>query len=105
MNRGTNSREALAWTAGWVTLILTDPGEQPTYLMAPTELFTAAQESLKVTVVVLDNGGYQSINRLATGSTGSTVGNEFRRRGDSGGAVSGRLIARSAAPRTGACPA
>jgi 3D-(3,5/4)-trihydroxycyclohexane-1,2-dione acylhydrolase (decyclizing) len=55
-----------------------------TYLMNPTELVTAAQEGLKVTVVLLDNGGYQSISRLARGSTGTTVGNEFRRRGADG---------------------
>jgi 3D-(3,5/4)-trihydroxycyclohexane-1,2-dione acylhydrolase (decyclizing) len=51
-----------------------------TYLMSPTELVTAVQEDLKLTVVVLDNGGYQSINRLAHGSTGAGAGNEFRRR-------------------------
>jgi 3D-(3,5/4)-trihydroxycyclohexane-1,2-dione acylhydrolase (decyclizing) len=55
-----------------------------TYLMNPSELFTAVQERLKITVVVLDNGGYQSINRLAIGNTGRPVGNEFRHRGESG---------------------
>ena len=55
-----------------------------TYLMNPTELVTAVQEGLKITVVVLDNGGYQSIDRLAIGSTGRPVGNEFRTRGGSG---------------------
>lgn len=55
-----------------------------TYLMSPSELFTAAQEELKITVVVLDNGGYQSISRLATGNTGRSLGNEFRRRGSRG---------------------
>ena len=55
-----------------------------TYLMNPTELVTAVQEGLKLTVVVLDNGGYQSISRLARGSTGATVGNEFRHRGADG---------------------
>jgi len=54
------------------------------YLMNPTELFTAVQEGLKITVVLLDNGGYQSINRLAVGNTGRPVGNEFRQRGSSG---------------------
>jgi len=53
-----------------------------TYLMHPSELVTAVQEDLKLTVIVLDNGGYQSINRLALGSTGTAAGNEFRRRGD-----------------------
>jgi 3D-(3,5/4)-trihydroxycyclohexane-1,2-dione acylhydrolase (decyclizing) len=52
------------------------------YLMNPTELVTAAQESLKLTVIVLDNGGYGSIHGLARGSTGTSVGNERRRRGE-----------------------
>jgi 3D-(3,5/4)-trihydroxycyclohexane-1,2-dione acylhydrolase (decyclizing) len=64
-----------------------------TYLMAPSELVTAAQEGLKLTVVVLDNGGYQSISRLARGSTGTTVGNEFRRRGSDGRLPDGELVA------------
>jgi 3D-(3,5/4)-trihydroxycyclohexane-1,2-dione acylhydrolase (decyclizing) len=55
-----------------------------TFVMAPTELITAAQEGLKITVVVLDNGGYQSINGLAVGATGTGAGNEFRRRGADG---------------------
>jgi 3D-(3,5/4)-trihydroxycyclohexane-1,2-dione acylhydrolase (decyclizing) len=49
-----------------------------TYLMNPTELVTSVQEGLKLTVVVLDNGGYQSINALALGNTGASAGNEFR---------------------------
>ena len=52
-----------------------------TFLMSPTELFTAVQERLKLTVVVLDNGGYQSINHLALANTGFAAGNEFRARG------------------------
>ena len=55
-----------------------------TYLMAPTELFTAVQERMAITVVVLDNGGYQSISRLALGGTGASAGNEFRGRGADG---------------------
>jgi 3D-(3,5/4)-trihydroxycyclohexane-1,2-dione acylhydrolase (decyclizing) len=51
-----------------------------TYLMNPIELLTAIQEQLKITVVVLDNGGYQSISHMALGKTGATVGNEFRTR-------------------------
>jgi 3D-(3,5/4)-trihydroxycyclohexane-1,2-dione acylhydrolase (decyclizing) len=51
-----------------------------TYLMNPTELVTAAQEGLKVTVVIIDNGGYGSIDGLATGRTGGSVGNMFRAR-------------------------
>ncbi|MBS1881389.1 MAG: 3D-(3,5/4)-trihydroxycyclohexane-1,2-dione acylhydrolase (decyclizing) [Actinobacteria bacterium] len=54
-----------------------------TYLMNPTELVTAVQEDLKVTVVLLDNGGYQSIARLARSITGESYGNDFLRRGES----------------------
>lgn len=64
-----------------------------TYLMSPTELVTAAQERLKLTVLVLDNGGYQSISRLARGATGTTVGNEFRRRGADGRLPDGEPLA------------
>jgi 3D-(3,5/4)-trihydroxycyclohexane-1,2-dione acylhydrolase (decyclizing) len=64
-----------------------------TYLMSPTELVTAVQEDLKVTVVVLDNGGYQSINRLALGYTGAGAGNEFRRRGPGGRFPDGERVA------------
>jgi 3D-(3,5/4)-trihydroxycyclohexane-1,2-dione acylhydrolase (decyclizing) len=63
-----------------------------TYLMNPTELFTAVQEGLKLTVVLLVNGGYQSINALAVGKTGRPVGNEFRRRGTSGRLPDGERI-------------
>jgi 3D-(3,5/4)-trihydroxycyclohexane-1,2-dione acylhydrolase (decyclizing) len=48
-----------------------------TYLMAPTELVTAAQEGLKVTVVVLVNQGYQSIHALQRATIGRGFGNEF----------------------------
>ena len=51
-----------------------------TFLMAPTELVTAAQEELKLTVIVLDNGGYGSIDQLALTKTGVSVGNRFERR-------------------------
>jgi 3D-(3,5/4)-trihydroxycyclohexane-1,2-dione acylhydrolase (decyclizing) len=64
-----------------------------TYLMNPTELVTAAQEGLKLTVLILDNGGYQSISRLARGSTGTTVGNEFRHRGADGRLPDGEPVA------------
>jgi 3D-(3,5/4)-trihydroxycyclohexane-1,2-dione acylhydrolase (decyclizing) len=39
-----------------------------TYLMSPTELVTAVEERLKLTVVVLDNAGYRSIAALAGGA-------------------------------------
>jgi 3D-(3,5/4)-trihydroxycyclohexane-1,2-dione acylhydrolase (decyclizing) len=51
-----------------------------TFLMSPTELVTAAQESLAVTVVIPENRGYQVIHRLQMGRSGREFGNEFRYR-------------------------
>jgi 3D-(3,5/4)-trihydroxycyclohexane-1,2-dione acylhydrolase (decyclizing) len=51
-----------------------------TFLMAPTELVTAAQEGLALTVVVSENHGYQVIHRLQMGRSGREFGNEFRYR-------------------------
>jgi 3D-(3,5/4)-trihydroxycyclohexane-1,2-dione acylhydrolase (decyclizing) len=50
------------------------------YLMAPSELATAAQEGLKVTIVISDNHGFQVIRRLQMNVTGRHFGNELRRR-------------------------
>jgi 3D-(3,5/4)-trihydroxycyclohexane-1,2-dione acylhydrolase (decyclizing) len=46
-----------------------------TYLMGPTELVTAVEERLRLTVVVLDNAGYRSIAALADGAA---PGNSFQ---------------------------
>ena len=51
-----------------------------TFLMAPTELATAAQEGLPVTLVVPENHGYQVIHRLQMFTMGREFGNEFRYR-------------------------
>ncbi|MBO9608200.1 MAG: 3D-(3,5/4)-trihydroxycyclohexane-1,2-dione acylhydrolase (decyclizing) [Paenibacillaceae bacterium] len=51
-----------------------------TYLMNPTELVTAVQERLKITVVISENHGYQVIRRLQLASVGRSFGNEFRTR-------------------------
>jgi 3D-(3,5/4)-trihydroxycyclohexane-1,2-dione acylhydrolase (decyclizing) len=53
-----------------------------TFLMAPTELATAAQEGLPITVVVPENHGYQVIHRLQMFTMGREFGNEFRYRPD-----------------------
>jgi len=66
-----------------------------TYLMGASELATAVQERLKITVVVLDNAGYGSIERLAVGSTGTSLGNRFVTR--DGGAPLGVDFAANAA--------
>ena len=51
-----------------------------TYLLNPTELVTAMQENLKVTVVISENHGLQSIRALQVDRTGHSFGNEFRAR-------------------------
>src|SRR5215211_4532325 len=53
-----------------------------TFLMAPTELVTALQERLAVTVVISENHGYQAIHRLQMLRSGREFGNEFRYRDD-----------------------
>lgn len=51
-----------------------------TFVMAPTELVTAAQEGAKVTIVVSENHGYQVIRRLQMWRVGHHFANEFRYR-------------------------
>src|SRR5439155_19468193 len=51
-----------------------------TFLVAPSELATAAQEGLAVTVVIPENHGYQVIHRLQMLTMGREFGNEFRYR-------------------------
>jgi 3D-(3,5/4)-trihydroxycyclohexane-1,2-dione acylhydrolase (decyclizing) len=59
--------------AGEVVVIVGDGS----LLMAPGELLTTVQSGLKVTVVVIDNAGYGSIDALARERTGISVGNRF----------------------------
>jgi 3D-(3,5/4)-trihydroxycyclohexane-1,2-dione acylhydrolase (decyclizing) len=49
-----------------------------TYLMNPTEIVTAAQEDLKITVVLIENHGFQCIRNLQMNKVGHSFGNEFR---------------------------
>ena len=51
-----------------------------TYLMNPTELVTAVQENLKITLIISENHGYQSIHQLQNARAGHSFGNEFRYR-------------------------
>lgn len=50
------------------------------YLMLHTEIVTAVQEGLRLTVVVCDNHGFGCIHGLQRGSGGRSFGNEFRHR-------------------------
>jgi 3D-(3,5/4)-trihydroxycyclohexane-1,2-dione acylhydrolase (decyclizing) len=51
-----------------------------TYLMNPTELVTAYQEGLKITIIIAENHGFQVIRQLQMNSAGRSFGNEFRAR-------------------------
>jgi 3D-(3,5/4)-trihydroxycyclohexane-1,2-dione acylhydrolase (decyclizing) len=48
-----------------------------TYLMAPSELVTAAQAGLKIVTILLANGGYRSIEGLQLATVGRSFGQEF----------------------------
>lgn len=56
-----------------------------TFLMQPTEILTASQEGLRVTIVVADNHGFQVIGRLQRLCAARQFGTEFRYREDAQG--------------------
>jgi 3D-(3,5/4)-trihydroxycyclohexane-1,2-dione acylhydrolase (decyclizing) len=61
---------------GRVTVLIGDGS----FLINAGELVTLVQERAPITIVILDNDGYQVIRRLQEKKTGATFGNEFRRR-------------------------
>ncbi len=61
------------------------------WLMLHSELVTSLQESAKIVVVLVDNGGYQCIHGLQKHCGGRSFGNEFRRR-DGDGELSGDVL-------------
>ncbi|MGO9924416.1 MAG: 3D-(3,5/4)-trihydroxycyclohexane-1,2-dione acylhydrolase (decyclizing) [Isosphaeraceae bacterium] len=63
-----------------------------TYLMNPTELVTALQEGLKITIVLAENHGYQCIRRLQMWRTGVSFGNEFRCRDPATNRLEGEYV-------------
>jgi 3D-(3,5/4)-trihydroxycyclohexane-1,2-dione acylhydrolase (decyclizing) len=70
----------MAQPAGEVYVFIGDG----TYFMNPTELLTAMQEGLKVTVVISENHGFQVIRQLQMARAGRSFGNEFRARDEDG---------------------
>lgn len=79
----------LAQPRGEIVVLLGDGG----YLMNPTELVTAAQEKLKITVVISENHGYQSIHGHQRAHVGHSFGNEFRLRRPSTNRLDGEYVA------------
>ena len=75
--------------AGEINVVIGDG----TFLMGNTsELVTARQEGLKLTVLVVENGGYQSIHGLQRNRTGRSFGLEFRERSVRGSGLDGDYL-------------
>ncbi|MFS8583304.1 MAG: thiamine pyrophosphate-dependent enzyme, partial [Limnochordales bacterium] len=62
------------------------------YLMMNTEIVTTIQEGYKLIIVLVDNGGYQSIHGLQTSSGSPSFGNELRFRDESTGRLAGEYM-------------
>jgi 3D-(3,5/4)-trihydroxycyclohexane-1,2-dione acylhydrolase (decyclizing) len=62
------------------------------YLMMHTEIVTALEEGMKLTIVVVDNGGYQVIRGLQMATGSPPFGNELRFRNPESGLLDGPYI-------------
>lgn len=63
-----------------------------TYLMNPTEILTAVQEGIKVTIIVVDNSGFGSIGSLSASLGSSGFGTRFSRRDPESGQLDGAQL-------------
>lgn len=63
-----------------------------TYLLQPTEIVTAMQEGLKITVLLSENHGFQSIRGHQEYVAGHAYGTEFRYRDEKSGELEGDYI-------------
>jgi 3D-(3,5/4)-trihydroxycyclohexane-1,2-dione acylhydrolase (decyclizing) len=59
------------------------------YLMLHSELVTSLQEGRKITILLLDNHGFQCIHNLQRGHGSDGFGNEFRYRSEDTGRLTG----------------
>jgi 3D-(3,5/4)-trihydroxycyclohexane-1,2-dione acylhydrolase (decyclizing) len=62
------------------------------FLMMHTEIVTAIQEGQKLIIVLVDNGGFQSIHGLQMGSGTPSFGNELRFRNPNSGKLNGAYV-------------
>jgi 3D-(3,5/4)-trihydroxycyclohexane-1,2-dione acylhydrolase (decyclizing) len=62
------------------------------YLMLSAEIATSVQEGQKLTVVLLDNHGFQCIRNLSVASGGDNHFNEFRLRDPASGRLTGDFL-------------
>ncbi len=63
-----------------------------TYLLNPSEIVTAVQEGAKITIVIVQNDGFQVIRRLQMARIGVPFGNEFRARDAGTGRLDGEYL-------------
>ena len=85
---GLGVRMAQAQPHGEIYVLLGDGS----YLMNPSELVTAAQENLKITAVISDNHGFQSVHGLQKGRAGYSFASEFRARDSRTGRLEGDYL-------------
>ena len=76
-----------------------DPGREVytflgdgTYLMMPSEIVTAVQEGIKLTIVVADNHGFASIGGLSQSLGSDGFGTRFRQRCEQTGQLEGQPL-------------
>lgn len=62
------------------------------YLMLNHEIVTSLQEGRKITVLLVDNHGFQCIHNLQNGCGGDSFGNEFRARSAESGRLEGAFV-------------
>lgn len=62
------------------------------FLMMHTEIVTAIQEGQQLIIVLVDNGGFQSIHGLQMGSGSPSFGNELRFRNPDSGSLDGDYV-------------
>jgi 3D-(3,5/4)-trihydroxycyclohexane-1,2-dione acylhydrolase (decyclizing) len=62
------------------------------YLMMSSEIVTAIQEGIKVTIVLLDNHGYSSIKGLSLSLGSEGFGTEYRHRDPKTGQLDGAVL-------------
>ncbi|OME94932.1 MULTISPECIES: 3D-(3,5/4)-trihydroxycyclohexane-1,2-dione acylhydrolase (decyclizing) [Paenibacillus] len=62
------------------------------YLMMHSELVTSLQEGRKITILLFDNHGFQCIHNLQRSNGSDGFGNEFRRREEGTGRLTGEYI-------------
>jgi len=62
------------------------------YLMMHTEIVTSIQEGYKLTIVLIDNGGFRCIRDLQTSSGSPSFGNELRFRNDQSNRLDGPFV-------------